>query len=111
MVDASVIAGVRKYLRELSLHGIPASFGVVFGSYASGRPHTLSDIDIVVVSPVFDGTFTRESVSLLWRVAARTDSRIEPIPCGEKQWVEDQGRPIIEIARREGVRIDLDEAA
>jgi hypothetical protein len=40
--------------------------------------------------------------SLLWRVAARTDSRIEPIPCGERQWVEDRSSAILEIARREG---------
>jgi len=38
-------------------------------------------------------------------VAARTDSRIEPIPCGERQWIEDDVTPIIEIARREGVQV------
>ncbi|MBI5526675.1 MAG: nucleotidyltransferase domain-containing protein [Deltaproteobacteria bacterium] len=111
MVDAAVVAGVRSYLRELALRGVPASFGVVFGSYAAGRADKWSDIDLLVVSPLFDGDFPHDRVSLLWRVAARTDNRIEPIPCGEKQWAEDQRIPIIEIARREGVRIDLDEAA
>jgi hypothetical protein len=47
----------------------------------------------------FDGTFSRDDVSLLWRVAARTDSRIEPIPCGVCQWHEDRSNAIIEIAR------------
>jgi hypothetical protein len=31
---------------------------------------------------------------------------IQPIPCGEKQWVEDDSSAVIEIARREGERIE-----
>jgi hypothetical protein len=38
-------------------------------------------------------------------VAGRTDSRIEPIPCGERQWQEDGATPIVEIARREGQQV------
>lgn len=111
MVDSAVIAGVRSFFRELERRGVRVSFGIVFGSYATGRADKWSDIDLLVVSPSFDGDFPHERVSLLWRVAAVTDSRIEPIPCGERQWAEDQRIPIIEIARREGVRVDLDEAA
>lgn len=33
------------------------------------------------------------------------DNRIEPIPCGEREWETDQSRPILEIARREGIVI------
>ncbi len=43
-----------------------------------------------------------EDINLLWRIAAQTDNRIEPIPCGEQQWLEDDASVIIEIARREG---------
>ena len=57
------------------------------------------------VSPRFDGLRSRQDVDLLWRLAARTDSRIEPVPCGERQWQEDTSSPIIEIARREGERV------
>ena len=42
----------------------------------------------------------------LWCLAARIDSRIEPIPCGEREWERDDSRAVIEIARREGVRVD-----
>jgi len=41
----------------------------------------------------------------LWYMAARTDSRIEPIACGLQQWSEDTSSAIIEIARREGRQI------
>jgi hypothetical protein len=46
---------------------------------------------------------------LLWRSAARTDSRIEPIAVGEYQFVEDDSSAIIEIARREGQSVRIEE--
>ena len=107
MADPAIVGIVQRYLRNLAQHGILAPMGVIFGSYAVGHPHQWSDIDLVVVSPVFDGTFSRDAINSLWRVAARTDSRIEPIPCGQRQWVEDAVTPIIEIARREGVQVVL----
>jgi hypothetical protein len=27
------------------------------------------------------------------------------VPCGERRWLEDDGSPIIEIARREGIEV------
>lgn len=105
MADPSVLEVVRRYLRNLAGQGVRTSMAVLYGSYASGHPDKWSDIDLLVVSPVFDGEFSREIVNCLWRVAARTDSRIEPIPCGQRQWTEDAGTPLIEIARREGVQV------
>ncbi len=107
MVDESVGKVVQKYLRTLRDHGIAVSFGVVFGSQAIGRADQWSDIDLLVVSPHFDRQRNRPDVDLLWRLAARADSRLEPIPCGERQWEEDDTSAIIEIARREGERILL----
>ena len=48
-------------------------------------------------------------MDLLWKLAAKTDSRIEPILCGEPQWDNDVSSAIIEIARREGETISLSE--
>lgn len=39
----------------------------------------------------------------LWQLAARVDSRIEPIACGLSEWTGDDPRPIIEIAREQGI--------
>jgi uncharacterized protein len=107
MVDESVLNGVRKYLQALRDQGIKVKFGVVFGSQVSGKADPWSDIDLVVVSPSFDAERTREDINMLWRLAAQTDSRIEPIPCGERQWLEDDASAIIEIARREGEAITI----
>ena len=107
MLDAGIVTTVRTYLRALRENGLDVVFGVVFGSQATGNAHALSDIDLVVVASEFDRGRDRKEVGRLWRIAARIDSRVEPIPCGEKQWREDDGSAIIEIARREGELVSL----
>jgi len=105
MVDPAVIAKVKEYIQTLSHSGLSVAFGVIFGSQVTGRANDLSDIDLIVVSPQFDGKISRDAINKLWRVAARTDSRIEPIPCGQQQWQHDNRDAVIEIARNEGMTI------
>jgi predicted nucleotidyltransferase len=109
MVNESVVTAVQNYIQTLRDHQIAVCFSVVFGSQVTGKADEWSDIDLLVVSPQFDGQRSRQDVDLLWRLAARTDSRIEPVPCGEQQWQEDTSSAIVEIARREGEHIALEE--
>jgi predicted nucleotidyltransferase len=111
MADEAIVKVVRRYLQALVRHGIPVRFGVLFGSQASGHPDPWSDIDLLVVSPRFDNERRRDDVNLLWRVAARTDSRIEPVAVGQRQFEEDDSSALIEIARREGLIVPLAQAA
>ena len=105
MLDREAVSAVRRYLAALAEQGLEPSFAVVFGSTARGASGPLSDIDLVVVARRFDQPYGFPEVALLWRVAARVDSRIEPIPCGEEQWETDSSTAVIEIARREGSRV------
>jgi len=105
MAEREIITSIQKYMYAVESAGIPVSFVVLFGSQANGNTHKWSDIDVVVVSPYFDESKNRRDSRLLWRIAARTDNRIEPIACGFKQWVNDTSSAIIEIARREGKQI------
>jgi predicted nucleotidyltransferase len=105
MVKKEITAIVKGYLHKVQASGNPAKFGVIFGSQASGQIHADSDIDLVVVSSHFDGSYTFEEVANLWRIAALVDSRIEPIPCGELEWETSENRQIIAQARREGYKI------
>ncbi len=102
MLEQSVLKSVQKYLAAVAASGITVERGIVFGSQASGQAHDWSDIDLLVVSSQFDNMKDRSAINLLWRLAARIDSRIEPIPCGSRQWREDDSSAIIEIARRQG---------
>ena len=105
MAEREIIDSIQQYMRAVEDAGISVSFVVLFGSQVRGNTHKWSDIDLMVVSPRFDGKRVREDTNLLWRTAARTDSRIEPIACGLQQWSEDTSSTIIEIARREGQQI------
>ena len=107
MAEESVVGSVRAYLRALEIKGTPVRFGVLFGSHAKGQPNEWSDIDLVVVSPKFDGPYSREDVHGLWHLAGKMDERIEPIPCGEAEWREDDSNPIIAIARKEGEIVEI----
>ena len=105
MVDPEVVVAVKEYLHRLTQNGLSIAFAVIFGSQVTGRVSDLSDIDLIVVSPKFDGKISRDVINELWHIAARTDSRIEPIPCGQKQWQDNHCDPILEIARNEGMTI------
>ena len=108
MAEESIINSVQNYLKELLRIGVPVKQAILFGSYATESAHKWSDIDLLVISDKYDETCSRDDINLLWRTAARTDSRIEPLPVGTKRWKDDDASTIIEIARREGIVVDLD---
>ena len=109
MADRTVVESIQKYLRAVEQKGIPVKYGVLFGSYARNQQHEWSDIDLLVVSPRYDKKWTHKDWAKLWLIAADTDSRIEPIPVGEKQFKNSRDSLIIEVARREGQIISLAE--
>ncbi len=112
MDRSEALKKVGQYLVALEQEGIPVAFGVLFGSYAKGSWHVDSDIDVVVVSPLFDTKRDRHLQKILWRVAADIDPRIEPIPCGQVEWSSPDGtRPILDSIQWEGDYVRLDAAA
>lgn len=109
MANRKIVKSIKTYLKAVSRKGIPVKYGVLFGSHVRGQEHEWSDIDLLVVSPRYDKNWTYKDWATLWVIAAHTDSRIEPIPVGERQYQEDDSSMIIEIARREGQIIPLAE--
>jgi len=104
MVESTIANVIKQYLAKLPSIGIHVRKAVIFGSFARGQPHQWSDIDLIVIAPEFDGPRDISLIKSLWRATA-ADTRIEPIPCGEKEWETDESRPVLEIARREGTVI------
>ncbi|MFP4500123.1 MAG: nucleotidyltransferase domain-containing protein [Candidatus Hydrogenedentota bacterium] len=105
MAESSVIGKLRQYLEVLPKYGIHASRVVLYGSFARDATRAWSDIDVVVIAPEFDKPYDIALVEQLWIATRDADERIEPIPCGEREWETDDGRPILEIARREGIEV------
>ena len=113
MVEPAIVRTVQEYLVAVRRSGLDARRAVLFGYYARGDARPDSDVDTlrVVIAPEFDGPYDKSRIDLLWALRAQTDSRIEPVAVGERQWREDDASAIIEIARREGQEILLPVAA
>ncbi len=110
MAANALVEIIRNYLAQVAAAGIPSPSGVLFGSFAREDANADSDIDLLVVSPVFDGVKKCELVDTLWRITWRADSRIEPIPVGSREFDADDVSPLIAAARREGIVIEMDRA-
>ena len=102
MASQAIIDKVSKYLTVLRENGLPVNEGIIYGSSARGEATPDSDIDLLVVSPLFDQD-PRARVGEMWRLAGQVDSHIEPVPVGEKRFKDDEVSPLLEIARREGL--------
>jgi len=105
MVNQPVIELVKKYLASLRRRGIPVTRGIVFGSQARGDARPDSDIDVLVLSPLFDRDPWARAGEL-WLAAEDIDWHIEPVAVGEKAFAEDDVSPVLEYARREGVSVE-----
>jgi len=108
MVDQTVVCIIKKYLAVLNEHQIPASYAVLYGSYARGDQRAESDIDVLVVSDVFDKDWPRWN-QLLWEATIYADYRIEPMPVTQDELERDDMSINIEMARREGIVIYPDD--
>jgi predicted nucleotidyltransferase len=107
MVSETVIRLTRRYLSLLREHGFNVHRAVLFGSQVRGGAHADSDIDLLILSTDFE-TLTWKQEEQLWMLTARLDTRLEPIPCGERRWQMDEVSPLLEAARLEGVVVDIE---
>ncbi|MFO7974623.1 MAG: nucleotidyltransferase domain-containing protein [Candidatus Hydrogenedentota bacterium] len=109
MVDPAIVEIVRQYLAVLPEYGVHGKRAVLFGSSARGDIRNESDIDLLVIAPEFDERRDMEFIQQLWRARLRADYRLEPIPCGEREWESGTSdRAIVDIARSEGQLIETE---
>ena len=76
----------------------------LYGSHARDEATDNSDIDVLLVSDIFD-TDDDYILSKPWLPKYRPDYRIEPLAIGSKRFLTDDITPILEIVRQEGIRI------
>lgn len=104
MSQAEVITVIRNYLKVLKQAGIPVEMAFLYGSYARNEAILESDIDLLLVSPVFD-TNDDYVLSSPWLSTTQIDPRIEPYSVGLKKFQSDHVSPLLEMVRKEGIRI------
>ncbi|MBM2814829.1 MAG: putative nucleotidyltransferase [Ignavibacteria bacterium] len=106
MVNREIIELLRNYIHELSNSDLLLDKAILYGSYSRGDYNNESDIDIMLVSPLFD-TQKDKFTPIVWLKATNIDFRIEPYMVGSKRFEEDNVSPIIQIAKSEGIEIPL----
>jgi predicted nucleotidyltransferase len=102
MPQQTVVKIIQRFLREVERAGIPVYAGVLYGSYARGDAHRVSDIDLLVISKPSRAKKPRQDAEMLWRLRARVDYRLEPLLVAKSKWDHDDGSPMLAAIRQEG---------
>lgn len=76
---AKVKNTIDRYIRELDRNDIPIKEAILFGSYAKGDYQEWSDIDIALVSDIFEGNRIDDKDKIR-RITLSISSEIEVIP-------------------------------
>lgn len=106
MSQADVINIIQSYLLLLRDAGIKIDQAFLYGSYAHQQAREDSDIDVLLVSEIFD-TDDDIILSKPWLFASKIDHRIEPFAIGKKKFEKDNTSPILESVRQCGIKINV----
>jgi len=104
MSQTDAINIVRAYLVVLKQAGINIDKAFLYGSYARDEANIDSDIDLLLVSSLFD-TDDDYVLAKPWLYTNKVDYRIEPLSIGLKKFTTDDTSPIIELVRQTGIEI------
>jgi predicted nucleotidyltransferase len=81
---------------------------ILFGSYAKGNYTEYSDIDLLIVSPIFKGR-RMEDRKKIRKYILKISSHLEIIPCSRKEFQEKN--PFIEEIIKSGIKITFSDNA
>jgi len=106
MVAEDTLTILRRYKARLLEEGLPIQGLVLYGSHARGEARPDSDIDVLAI---FDDSVSPNELHRLWtRIDCLTvgiDTRIETWPVTARRFATDEGSPLLEIVRQEGVPV------
>ena len=104
-MDQTTINEVINYLNQsLISYGIHVDSIALFGSALNGNMNIDSDIDLLLVSSLFD-TDDDYVLAKPWLYTNKVDFRIEPLSIGLKRFATDDTSPVIELVRQTGIEI------
>lgn len=104
MAKSEVIRIIKKFVTALKKHGISIQHVILYGSYAAGKAHSDSDIDVAIVSKNFGRDRVEEGMAL-FRIAGKIDSRLEPVPISSEAYENDTWVPLIYEVRAKGIEL------
>ena len=89
------------------MSGIPIEKAFLYGSYATNQARSDSDIDVLIVSKIFDSHDDEANIKA-WSITRKVDSRIEPYTIGLIKFQHDTVSPLIQQIKQDGIKIQLD---
>ena len=104
MAQSEVIELLKQYCLLLNISGIPVEKAFLYGSYSRGDVTPDSDIDIMLVSQMFDADNADANIKA-WSYTRKIDTRIEPYTVGLQQFLNDEVSPLLQIVKQEGIEI------
>lgn len=104
MVDKEIIIIIKDYLKILEDKGLHISKAYLYGSQAKGVASKDSDIDLMLISPLFDDNADKYA-GIIWFSASEVSYKLEPMTVGEKKFLSDIYSPLIGLVKREGIEI------
>lgn len=100
-VNARVVRAAQRFVEDVSKAGIRLQGAYLFGSYATGRAHRDSDIDIALISPDFTGWIDDlPKISVAMR---QNDSHIEAVRFRPDSFVDEN--PLAWEVKTKGISI------
>ncbi|NSW83934.1 MAG: nucleotidyltransferase domain-containing protein [Syntrophothermus sp.] len=70
---------IENFKKSLSKYGINVEKAFLYGSHAKGTAHQFSDIDLIVISPDFEGLNFKQRCEVLGRAIVEVMEPIEPL--------------------------------
>ncbi len=106
MSQREIIKTLQQYIQDLANSGIPIEKAFLYGSYARNEATDESDIDVMLVSSLFDKNFDNIA-GKIWTLSKEYHILIEPYMVGTKRFLTDDYSPLLEIVRQEGIEITV----
>ncbi len=100
--DTNIIVSINEFINRLNKESIRIDALYLYGSYAKGKQHPWSDIDVAIISPDFPEDNFDEMVRLSI-IASQIDSRIEIVLYRPEDFVDED--PLVWEIKKEGIPI------
>lgn len=96
------LRSARKFVSYVDRHYKKVTRAFLFGSFATGRQHRGSDIDVALISPLFSRDAYRDQVEMM-KFKGKIDLDIEPHPFHPSAFVEED--PLVWEIKCHGIQI------
>jgi len=93
---------LKKYLNVLHNNSIPVETMILFGSYAKGTFHEWSDIDLAIVSTIFEGERIKDK-NKIRRLTLSVSSDLEIFPYNPHNFIDED--PLVYEILSTGIKV------